>query len=314
MKRIVLCITVAVTVLLLLPQTAVASPDNQDMDSVERPAFGMGAFKSLDLGFGPRCKSLGGCTALSTDYTAVYWNPASLAEDRTTLGASGTDRFGEAIYHGFLGGLTPTPIAAFGAGVSYQVIPDIPVVFSSDPKFRETITDTEAVGFFGAGKAFSFGEARLKAGATGKFYFHHISGENSASGHGVGFDFGAQYQAGRITLGATAKDVTNTKINWGAGATDQRSRQWRFGASYIDGFFTLTSEMRLRNQSLKRASAGIEAVTGPAELRGSLIRQEGSISWRLGFGLNIDKFSFDFVYVPDPDLGASYVGAVNYQF
>lgn len=308
MKTLTFAALAATVVITLLP--------SQALSSIERLQFGLGAFRSLDFGFGARCQALGDCTAAADDFTTVYWNPSLLKSQ--ILGTTYNDRFGAGIHSLFVGGVFKTVILPLGIGTSYQLIPDIQWV---DEQGRPGLfSDTEIVILGATAIELPVVPSKFRLGTTAKFYYHDLL-SGRALGTGWGFDVGASYKNGPLSAGLVVKDAFDSQIRWSTGATDLRLQQFRLAVAFEQELFLLSGGLTIQEAKVERASLGAELNLGAIAVRGGLnAKLPGSgypdrsvFGWQLGAGLNLGGFTADFAVVPHQALGPTYVASLALQ-
>jgi hypothetical protein len=200
----------------------------------------------MATGFGGRALAMGGAhTALASDVTSAYWNPAGLMRmSYPEIGLMHEQRFGGLLSYNYGGVAWP-----FGSRstVAFSVtrlgVDDIPDTRNAliDLNGNGILDDNERldpskVTMFStadwvAYASFAFkGSSNLALGVNLKFVHraHHIE-----SATGVGFDVGAQYKATeQLFLGATVQDVTTTLMAWSTGRNELVSPTLKLGAAY----------------------------------------------------------------------------------
>lgn len=289
-------------------------------------AFGKGdkgtsGAQFLKVAPGARPASMGEAFgAVSGDVHSVYYNPAGLGSvSRVQVTGS----------H-----------AALFQGVNYEfaavAVPMLAWVNTEKPKNqygtlavslynlsvsgieRRSLIETDsAIDTFGAGDfgyALSYGyelpETGLSLGATAKFIDSKI---DSYKGSAMAADFGAQYKAGKATLGAGAR---NAGSRHSLGSGDPLPLTLFGAASYkvSDGLLAAFELRQPRDNSLSAAFGGEYRHEFGEKLSGALRAgynsankdADGFNGVSFGVGLGVSNFDFDFALVPFGDLGNAY--------
>ncbi|HEX8299205.1 MAG TPA: PorV/PorQ family protein [Rubricoccaceae bacterium] len=167
--------------------------------SVSRSGTTAGAF--LQMGVGPRAEALGGAvTAGVSDATALYWNPAGLAQMTTGEAVSAhSDRFGD-LTHDYVGVAVPLWGGVAGASVTRLGVPAQEVRTELDQDGTGETFDASSLAL-----GLTYGRAitdRFSLGGTVKLVQERIW-HSSASA--VAVDLGTQFRTdffGGLTIGA----------------------------------------------------------------------------------------------------------------
>ncbi|HEX9951812.1 MAG TPA: PorV/PorQ family protein [Rubricoccaceae bacterium] len=167
--------------------------------SVSRSGTTAGAF--LQMGVGPRAEALGGAvTAGVSDATALYWNPAGLAQMTTGEAVSAhSDRFGD-LSHDYIGVAVPLWGGVAGASVTRLGVPAQEVRTELDQDGTGETFDASSLAL-----GVTYGRAitdRFALGGTVKLIQERIW-HSSASA--VAVDIGTQFRTdffGGLTIGA----------------------------------------------------------------------------------------------------------------
>lgn len=181
----------------------------------------------LSIGVGARPQGMGNAVVASIDdVTAGYWNPAGLAaidaEKGLQLGAMHSEWFAGVGKFDYLGLTLPFSNNQRRIGLSLirfgiDDIPNTLSLFESDG----TVNYDNIVSFSAADYAFvgsyaqkmkTIGNRTFNIGGNVKVVRRVIG--SFANSWGFGVDLGAQYQVGKLKLGATARDITTTFNAW----------------------------------------------------------------------------------------------------
>lgn len=230
----------------------------------------------LSIGVGGRALGLGGAyTALASDVTAGYWNPAGLAylsypqisfmHDERFAGIVNYD-YGSAAYP--VDAATTLALSVIRLGVDN--IPDTRnagIDANGNPlppdQWQEFAGfDFSKIYYYNAadwGFIFSFArmhDRRFSYGANLKL-IHRSLDRQSATG--IGLDVGGRYEAARnFYLGAVVQDVTTTLVAWTNGTNELTIPTLRLGAVYFieafDGKFAPVIDADVRFENRRYAS------------------------------------------------------------
>ena len=171
--------------------------------TVSRAGTVAGAF--LEIGVGPRAAALGGAfTAIADDATALYWNPAGLAQMQTAEVTSAHSEWLADVSHDFVGVAVPLGGGLVGASVTRLGVPEMTVRTELDQEGTGETFDAADLAL-----AVSYGRAvtdRFSIGATAKYIEQRIW-HSTATAFAV--DIGTRFRTdffGGLTIGAA---VTN---------------------------------------------------------------------------------------------------------
>lgn len=175
----------------------------------------------LNIGIGARALGMGNSVvASSTDVTATYWNPSLLTQipNNLQLGAMHAEYFAGIAKYDYLGAaLKQSDSSSIGFSLIRFGVDDIPntlELIDQDGNIRYDRIKSFSV----ADYAFMFSYARkskikgLDYGANVKI-IRRVAGD-FASAWGFGFDASANYNYGKWTFAALARDVTSTFNAW----------------------------------------------------------------------------------------------------
>ena len=181
----------------VLALAAVALP--AEAQNVSRS--GTAAAPFLTIGVGARGGALGGAfTATVDDVTALYWNPAGLAQMRTAEATMTHSEWLGAINHDYAGVALPLAGGVVGASVTLLGVPEMEVRTERDQQGTGETFDAAdlAVGL-------TYGRAitdRFALGGTVKYIQQRIWNSSASS---VAVDVGTQFRTdffGGLTIGA----------------------------------------------------------------------------------------------------------------
>lgn len=283
------------------------------------------AFLKMDVG--AKASGLGGAyTALADDVTAIYWNPAGLAQlNQTELNFMHNEWFGEISYE-FLGAACPIENLTFATSLTYLSMDGI----------KEVLKDTQGKGnrrYWETGKVFTaedmmlslaFAQAleeNLFMGATFKYIHESIENE-SASGFAV--DLGILFKpSDRLgfgfvicNLGPTMKfikDEFSLPLTYRGGLTYQIAKNFIFSVDV----------KKTKDEKLDFC-AGIESwfgkwlalrFSGTTKSDDKLGKFKGlPTGMTAGCGVNLTNWAVDYAYVPYGDLGDTHRVSISMKF
>jgi len=183
MKKYILTIIV---LLLMLHQLALAGDD-------EFIKVGTTAAQFLKVEVGARALAMGGCFgAVANDASALYWNPAGIADLNNIEVTLTQTRWIADITHGFAGVVLPfSRGSSIGLSVMYQTMDEIE---------QTTIEQPKGTGLFFGAQDFTIGFSYARAmtdfisvGITGKMIYQKIWNESAI---GMAIDFGMLLDTG----------------------------------------------------------------------------------------------------------------------
>ncbi len=208
--------------------------------------IGKYAGEFMASGVGGRALALGGAyTALASDVTAAYWNPAGLMRaSYPEIGLMHEQRFGGLLNYNYGAVVWPfTERYTLALSLMRSGVDDIPDTRNAlidlnnngklDPGERldySKVTSFNYVDWVGY-LTFAYRSSEdLNLGVNLKV-IQRSMGPNSA--YGVGFDLGAQYRlTPELMVGAAVQDVTTTLVAWDTGTNDLVSPTLKLGAAY----------------------------------------------------------------------------------
>ena len=260
-----------------------------------------GVFDNLILS--PRARAMGGAfVAVSDDETAVFTNPAGLA-DQEGIGFYGSyvDLFGYSYLNlGSVSAVVPTPKGTVGFGARMFSVEHNGV----DLEKEYTITVGHGVSLMrDVHSSLAFGYAANLYGLS--FEAESVSGEDLGSANTVGFDVGVMGTLrGRTTFGFFMKNINNPKLT---GTDDEDLPQWfTAGVAYSPyGGVQTSLELQKQDDEDLRACFGVETeVTDFLVLRAGLQNNPNRVS--AGFGARWQAVRVDYSYTSHATLPGSH--------
>jgi hypothetical protein len=201
----------------------------------------------LSSGAGARAEGMGNAfVSIARDATAVYWNPAGLADVGVLeFHGSHSEQFAGVVNADFLGAAAPVGRrSALGFGVYRLGVDDIPITRKTDPNrpsvyvddwgrivvnppvIEKTVNDQELA------LLFTYAARRSDRFAYGIGLKAIRKSVGDWSAWGLGFDAGVTIRLpGSVSVGLVLKDVTSTWIAWRGGRTETVAPRLRIGAS-----------------------------------------------------------------------------------
>lgn len=242
--------------------------------AVAGTGFGKYAGEFIAIGVGGRALGMGGAfTALATDVTAGYWNPAGLSHlSYPQVALMHDEQFGSLVNHDY--GAVGLPVGA-NASIGFSLIrlgvDDIPDTrnagvdvngnVTNDPLQFSRIDPSRVTYFNAADWAFFFTYSLrysedFSYGANVKVLRREL-GQNSATG--IGFDVGIWYTPfDNAILGVNLQDVTTTFLAWDTGTNELISPTMKVGTAYLidalGGRFAPAVDVDVRFENRRYAS------------------------------------------------------------
>ena len=274
----------------------------------------------LKVGVGARPLAMGGAfSALADDANAINWNPGALAESKQKNVTASYNSLFQDQSQGFVGYANPLKddMGTLGVGLNYLTVSKI--------EKRATDTETADSTFSNENFALSLSYARsevkkgLSLGGSIKFVRTAL---DSFSGNAVALDFGALYKTPveNLTTGVSVRNM-GTKIG-----PDPLPLTLKGGAAYklfdrklalaadIDwlavdqrAYLGLGAEYWL--QKILAIRAGYQFGRGQDQLGNRTLLGVG-----LGLGLQLERFSLDYAFVPFGNLGDTHRMTVGMRF
>jgi hypothetical protein len=268
-----------------------------------------GVFDNLILS--PRARAMGGAfVAISDDETAIFTNPAGLAE-QASIGVYGSyiDLFGYSYFDlGSLSAVTPTKYGTVGIGARMLKVQQGEVDLSKEYTFAvgQGFTLMKDVH-----SSLAFGYAANLYGLS--FEAQSVSGEDLGSANTVGFDVGVLGTLrGRTSFGFFMKNINNPKL--GETDTEDLPQWFSTGVAYSPYGGVITSlELSKQDDEDLRACFGVESeVTDFIKVRAGLQNNPNRVS--AGFGAIWQSVRFDYSYTSHATLPGSHHFGLGYAF
>jgi hypothetical protein len=264
-------------------------------------AYAEGVFDNLILS--PRARAMGGAfVAVSDDETAIFTNPAGLA-DQASIGFYGSyvDLFGYPYFNlGSLSAVIPTNYGTVGFGAR------IFKVEQNDVDLQKEYTISLGQGFTlmkDVHSSLAFGYAANLYGLS--FEAQSVSGEDLGSANAVGFDVGVLGTLrGRTRFGFFMKNINNPKM--GKTDTEDLPQWFTAGVAYSPyGGVTTSLEMQKQDDEDVRTCFGVEAeVNDFVTVRAGLQNHPNRVS--AGFGARWQAVRIDYSYTSHAVLPGSH--------
>jgi hypothetical protein len=307
----------------------------------------------LRIGVGARALGMGSAfVGLADDGTAAYWNPAGLATlGERQLTAMHAEQFGSIVQYDFLSYVMPVgapgkPRQAISVSLVRLGVNDIPDTrglslaydANGNGKFdypEDLLAVDESRFIFDSDNdvALLFSYARdVRSGLSlgGNFkYIRQWLGDSLRS-NGFGIDLGLLY-VGRsgLSLGATLRDATTTRILWNTGTSEFIAPSLRLGAAKTRGF---RDRRHLVTAALDvQVGFSDERLSSQAHLGGVTFEFHPGLEYwfdrrlaiRAGFeaqnftagaGIRYHKLGLDYAFLDHRDLDASHRVSGAYRF
>ena len=268
-----------------------------------------GVFDNLILS--PRARAMGGAfVALSDDETAIFTNPAGLA-DQASIGVYGSyvDLFGYPYFDlGSLSAVMPTSYGTVGFGARMLKVKQGEVDLSKE----YTITLGQGFSLMkDVHSSLAFGYSANLYGLS--FDAPSVSGEDLGSANTVGFDVGVLGTLrGRTRFGFFMKNINNPKL--GETDTEDLPQWFTTGVAYSPyGGVTTSLELQKQDDEDLRACFGVESeITDYLTLRAGLQNNPNRVS--AGFGAMWQSIRIDYSYTSHAALPGSHHFGLGYAF
>ena len=274
----------------------------------------------LLLGAGARALGMGSAyVALSLDATAVYWNPAGLAQVSPVreIHLQHAEQFGGSVNHDVFAARVPIFKGGMGVGIVRAGVDAIALTSLEDPNRpigpdnRPVITDeigtTDYVFRIAYGRRIT---DKLRLGAGVKLIRRDLG---VGIGTGIGMDFGALYlPISTFRIGATLRDLTKTRIAFPDGVTDRVSPSLLIGTAFQravpGGEITISVSTRINDQKPTRENARSIQLGIEYRLRQRVAfrlgRRDGHFT--AGTGLQLSRFGLDLAFLEHDQLDNTY--------
>jgi hypothetical protein len=176
----------------------------------------------------------GAYAAISDDASAIYWNPAGLANlSRRQVLFMHAESFGGLVLHDYLGFVWPleTARSSLGVGLLRLGVEDIPYTeldtLSHRPRVWKWVDDAEYALFFSYARS---GTEGWSFGGSAKVLRKGVGDDHAL---GLGVDAGALWRPGaRWLVGAKLADVTSTPLVWNSGHKEFILPMLKLGTAY----------------------------------------------------------------------------------
>jgi hypothetical protein len=306
----------------------------------------------LRIGVGARALGMGSAfVGLADDGTASYWNPAGLATlEEHQVTAMHAEQFGSIVQYDFLSYVMPVgspgkPKQAISLALVRLGVDNIPdtrglqiIDQNGNGKFdypEDLLVVDESRFVFDSDNdvALLFSYARdvrpgLSLGGNFKYIRQWLG--DSLRSNGFGIDLGVLYVGRKgLSLGATLRDATTTRILWNTGTSEFIAPSLRLGAAKTRGFkdrrhlvtAALDVQVGFSDERLS-SQANLGAVTFEFH-PGLEYWFDRKLALRAGFeaqnftagaGLRYGKFGLDYAYLDHRDLDASHRVSGAYRF
>jgi hypothetical protein len=285
--------------------------------SILAQTAGNSGLSFLKLGFGARNIAMGDAgTALSTDVTSLFYNPAALAINPSSEIMLMHNEWIEGVRSEILGARTIIFGLPVAVGFNVTTIGDIPVrgINPGDP-----ITSFSANYFFGSLSTGHVIFDNIYIGASLKYLYEGIYVDEAT---GWGFDFGATYITSikGLNISAALKNLGSMKEL--RSESTKLPTELRIGPSYsyaIDEKFQATAAVEYQKYT---PTSDNHFNLGAEVLYNKLIAlrlgyQTGYISKNItaGLGLMWGNFSFDYALAPfQQGLGNGNIVSLQFKF
>ncbi|MDD5687702.1 MAG: PorV/PorQ family protein [Elusimicrobia bacterium] len=271
----------------------------------------------LKLGIGARPSALGECgAALSSDVTAIYWNPAGLAKiEKMELVAAHSQTVMDATF-GFLGFAYPNKkFGNFGVGSTLFIPESVPITTTSE--------ETEGqLRWLDVAFTLSYGRDiinNLSAGIGFKIIHRKESSPIfDTKGTAYAGDFGFIYQLNpdfiaekdeKLNLGFSMSNLGNKIQMSGETKKDNLPQTTRLGFAYEfhpnneNAIIVLSEVNKILDEKLGFGFGTEYKLREPVFIRFGYLTKEGNIKGiTYGFGINVKGFQLDYSNVPVSEL------------
>ncbi len=286
----------------------------------------------MNLGVGSSALGMAGAyTALTSDVTSGYWNPAGLVKARGfQMSFMHSKQFISSIQHNYLAVSHPMEDrSALALSVTYLTVNGI-----KDSRQAKVIADGQQEGDYSLDyskiRTFNTGDyvvylsyakaynERLHYGASAKVIYRDY---NIESAMGIGFDVGFQYNIWRnLHSGLMLRDITSTLMSWSSGETELIAPSVRLGLAYIFQVpavplrikpamdFNILNENRAYASQYHLGSLSLDSFWGmEISYKNTLALRFGMDDlnrFNTGIGLQIPKMRFDYSFTAyESELG-----------
>ena len=276
---------------------------------------GGGATAFLQRPIGVEAISLGGAYAsVARDPSAIFWNPAGLAQSKNFRIMSSYAILPLDQQHNFVGIAIPVmPQLVLGGGwINYGV--DGIDRRDENKNLLGQFSSSDNAFIISVAKQFSVqNRGSFTLGASGKYLYSSIAGVTAS---GFGFDIGGLFRFDRFTIGASAQNLGST-LNWKTESLrdDHVPFTARGGLSYEFGLGasrTATS-LRVSFEGAKTESQMTQLLVG-AEGKMQLGIQNSFTAIRMGYGNKLFSGGISFGLGLDRNLAAEIQYAASQDF
>ena len=310
--------------------------------SAQGLSIGKYAGEFMSIGVGGRALAMGGAySALATDATGGYWNPAAIAwVDYPQIFAMHDSRFAGIENYDYGAVLIPYGSnATVGISILRLGVDGIPDTRNAAldangnhvPVFQQDGSiDYASVSYFNAADwamYFSYGKRAsddFSYGANVKLIRRSLG---DAGAFGIGFDAAVLYKAtNELTLAANAQDVTTTLLAWSTGTKELISPTLKLGAAYVLLIGTkhriipaCDLDVRFENRQFASMAhlgpVSIDPHVGFEYTYNRAVSIRAGINdikqWTVGAGVKLPKLNLDYSYTnylsdPAEQLGATH--------
>ncbi len=188
----------------------------------------------LNIGIGARALAMGGSyVAVASDPSAVFWNPAGLAQlNSPEISLMHSSQFSDLLQANFFSFIYPTKSGrTFGLSYFRVGVEDIPMSTKLDeferPVIEKYFQDLEHAFLFSFANRAS---EKLLLGGNMKMLYQQVADHSAL---GFGFDIGAMYLvSSHLYAGACLQDLSGTFIFWDTGTREIRYPNLLLGFSW----------------------------------------------------------------------------------
>ncbi|OGC15443.1 hypothetical protein A3J90_04845 [candidate division WOR-1 bacterium RIFOXYC2_FULL_37_10] len=283
-----------------------------------------------EVGVGARPLSLGKAyVGYAQDASAIFLNPAGLAEIPKLSLVSMTGKMLEDITYVSFGISNPTPFMTFGFGFISAATSGIPLTTITTTTTEIVVNQYGATDYSSSLMYFSFAKpffGNMSFGGNAKIFYQGFSDTSASleggSGYGTDLDMGLKWNARKgIDFGLTAQNLlpmsNGGKFTWGTGREEGIPATFKLGSSilllgekglrqYKDQNLLLNVDLEMSNNSIPSVwHAGVEwwinkifALRGGVDQTPKATEAGVGIENNLtaGVGLKYKGFSFDYAY------------------
>ena len=267
---------------------------------------------SLTVGVGPRAEGMGGAfTALADDAFALAWNPAGLAKPSQSVIAFSHNEWNGAMgmRQEYLAWAGSVGSGGLGASVNYFSLGELELRDSTGALTgRDSGSDLSA----SVGYAINLGYSGLSLGLALEGYREQLPKIRST---GLGGSLGARYRRGDLSLGAAILHASNggPAMQGALGACYRLAHDnLRFSADYSlplnQDAAMLKAGVEGRPLSTLWLRAGWRQVLGDSPIK------DPRSGFSAGFGVELERLTIDYAYVPMGDFAPAHRVAASLRF